>query len=120
MDGIRQWRSEGARGTPMKQLQTMHQSLNTSEQSEAHSRPKQTAPGTGSSVMQLMSTMARKPHWQKGKLGMFAQSGSSPPACLLAQQAATLYGGIQGLTHASVGGSKPGCLLCRKNQEALA
>lgn len=83
----------------MEQLQTMHQPLGTSEQSEAHSWPKQAAPGEGSSVMQLMSTMARKPHWQKGKLGLCARPCSSPPACLLAQQT---YGSKQGLTHASV------------------
>ncbi len=86
MDRGRQPQSKGARGTLLEQLQTMHQPLSTPEQSEASSRPAQASEGNGASLMQLMSTMARKPHWQKGKLGECTQPGFSKHAPLFASK----------------------------------
>ena len=90
----------------MEQLQTMHQPLDTPEESEPSSRPAQASPGNGASVMQLMSTMARKPHWQKGKMGEYPQPGSFAPASLLAQQAALSHD-LRRDMHASMGQQKP-------------
>ncbi len=87
VDKGERWRSNGAKGTLTEQLQTMHQPLDTTQESGACSRLPQASTGNGASVMQLMSTMARKPHWQKGKLGECSHVRSTTSARLVVHQA---------------------------------
>ena len=60
----------------MEQLETMHQPLDAMEQPKAYSRPAQLTASSadGSNVMQMLANMGRKPHWQKEKLGAYAQT----------------------------------------------
>lgn len=58
----------------MQQLDTMHQPLEALQQTGSFSRPAQSEGPSenGAGVMQMFATMARKPHWQRGKLGEHA------------------------------------------------
>ncbi len=80
MDRGRRWHGKGAKGSLIEQLQTMHQPLDATEEPKAHGCPPHARPGDGASVLRMMSTMARKPHWQTGKLGTCTQPGSGVPA----------------------------------------
>ena len=62
----------------MEQLETMHQPLDALEQPKACSRPAQLTASSadGSNVTQMLVNMARKPHWQKEKLGAYTQAFS--------------------------------------------
>ena len=64
----------------MEQLQTMHQPLDATEEPKAHRSAPQALPGNSANVLRLMSTMARKPHWQTGKLGACTWPRSGAPA----------------------------------------
>ena len=70
----RRWQSKGARGDLMEQLETMHQPLEALQQTGSFSGLAQSeGPAeNGAGVMQMFATMARKPHWQRGKLGEHA------------------------------------------------
>lgn len=64
----------------MEQLETMHQPLDALEQPKAYSRRAQlkASSADGSDVMQMLVNMARKPHWQKEKLGAYTQAFHVP------------------------------------------
>lgn len=74
VDRGRRLQSKGMGGSFTEQLETMHQPLeNGTEQSRPSSRLGQVEPSGGdkAKVMQMFASMARKPHWQKGKPGAF-------------------------------------------------
>ena len=75
----------------MEQLETMHQPLDALEQPKAYSRPAQlkASSADGSDVMQMLSNMARKPHWQKEKLGAYTHAFLVHLLSQLAEQAAS-------------------------------
>lgn len=70
----KRWQSKGAKGDFTEQLETMHQPLEALQQTGSFTGPAQSeAPAeTGAGVTQMFATMARKPHWQRGKLGEHA------------------------------------------------
>ena len=82
VDRGRRVQSKRSDGSFMEQLEVMHQPLDSWEAGGHRSRPAQqeACAEAGASVMQMCASMARKPHWQKGKLGAPAQ----PPALCLA------------------------------------
>ena len=82
MDRGRRVQSKRSNGSLLEQLEVMHQPLDGSEALSRRSRPAQqeACAEAGASVMQMFAFMARKPHWQKWKLGAPAQ----PPALCLA------------------------------------
>lgn len=81
-DRGRRVQSKRSDGSLLEQLEVMHQPLDGWDAGGNGSRPAQRAAcaEAGASVMQMCASMARKPHWQKGKLGAPAQ----PPALCLA------------------------------------
>ena len=88
VDRGRRVQSKRSDGSLLEQLEVMHQPLDGCEALGRRSRPaQQQAPAeAGASVMQMCASMARKPHWQKGKLGAPGQ----PPALSLAPKTAVL------------------------------
>ena len=88
VDKGRRVQSKRSDGSLLEQLEVMHQPLDGWDAGDRRSRPaQQEAPAeAGASVMQMCASMARKPHWQKGKPGAPAQ----PPALCLTPKTAVL------------------------------
>ena len=80
--------SKRSDGSLHEQLEVMQQPLDGWEAAGDRSRPAQqeALAEAGASVMQMCASMARKPHWQKGRLGASAQ----PSAPCSAPEAAGL------------------------------